>query len=94
MLKAEAKLLLLDRIGKVNLVRDQKEKAELPVLKRWERLEVNRTSVYYEFKHGPTELESRIKNRLDELHMDKPCYGSRMFKKVLNREGFQIGVSL
>lgn len=85
---------LLDRIGKVNLVRDQKEKAELPVLKQCELLDVNRTSVYYEFKHGQTELESRNKSRLDELHIDEPCYGSRMFKKVLNREGLQIGRKL
>lgn len=84
----------MDRIGKVNLVRNQKEKAELPVSKQCELLEVNRTSVYYEFKQGPTELESRIKNRLDELHMDEPCYGSRMFKKVLNHEDFQIGRKL
>jgi len=84
----------LDRIGKVNLVRDQKEKAELPVSKQCELLDVNRTSVYYGFKQRPTELELLIKAHLDEMHMEDPCYGSRMLKKALNREGFHIGRKL
>jgi putative transposase len=85
---------LFDRIGKVNLVRDQKEKAELPVSKQCELLDVNRTIVYYGFKQRPTELELLIKAHLDEMHMEDPCYGSRMLKKALNREGFHIGRKL
>ncbi|OVE78541.1 hypothetical protein BVY01_05165 [bacterium I07] len=37
-----------------------------------------------------TEENLRIMDRIDELYMDHPFYGSRNMRTVLNREGYQV----
>lgn len=80
----------MDLIGRVNLLRAQKDSKELPLSTAAELLDVNRTSAYYKSK-DPSETELAIKNEMDRMHTDNPSWGSRQISKQLKRSGFNIG---
>ena len=90
----------MDLTGRTNILHAQSEinkgglnPLKLPTLALQtvsEILGINRTSVYYQPKE-PTELEIRIKHRIDEMHTENPTWGSRQISKQLKAEGFPIG---
>ncbi len=80
----------MDLIGRVNLLRAQKDSKELPLSTAAELLEVNRSSAYYRAKE-PSETELAAKNAIDKMHTDNPAWGSRQLSKQLKRQGFDIG---
>ena len=62
----------------------------LPVAAQCRLLEISRGCVYY--RPVPlSELDLRLMRRLDELHLEHPCYGSRRLVVLLRREGVEIG---
>ena len=80
----------MDLIGRVNLLRAQKDSKELPLSTAAELLDVNRSSAYYKVKQ-PSETELTVKNAIDKMHTDNPAWGSRQLSKQLKRLGFDIG---
>lgn len=80
----------MDLIGRVNLLRAQKDSTGLPLSTAADLLGVNRSSVYYKAK-DPSETELAIKNAIDQLHTESPAWGSRQISKKLKRQGFDIG---
>jgi len=78
----------------------------ISVRRQCELLGLNRSSFYYQpkkasrpLKNGASDIISpiwetpenlRIMDRIDELYMDHPFYGSRNMRTVLNREGYQV----
>ncbi len=67
-----------------------KQDNALPSMRRQcELLRVSRSSLYYE---PVTESKERLilMRRIDELHLEKPFYGSRVMTKVLKNEGHEI----
>jgi len=80
----------LDLIGRVNILRAQKNSKELPITKTAELLDVNRTSAYYKPKE-PSETELAIKNAIDRIHTDSPSWGFRQIAKKLKQQHFDIG---
>ena len=73
----------MDLIGRVNLLRAQKDSKELPLSTAAELLDVNRSSAYYRAKE-PSETELAAKNALDKMHTDNPAWGSRQLSKQLS----------
>lgn len=52
-------------------------------------LGLNRTGLYY--VPGPlSEEELLLRRRIDEIHTDQPCYGSRRVQAVLSRGGLPV----
>ena len=80
----------LDLIGRVNLLRAQKDSKELPLSTAAALLDVNRSSAYYKAKE-PSETELAVKNAIDKMHTDNPAWGSRQLSRQLKRQGFDIG---
>lgn len=80
----------MDLIGRVNLLRAQKDNAEIPLSTAADLLGVNRSSVYYKAK-DPSETELAVRNAIDQLHTESPAWGSRQISKKLKRQGFDIG---
>jgi len=63
---------------------------QLPVSRQAELLELSRSAVYY--KPVPISDEDlALMRRIDELHLDHPFAGSRMLKRMLRSEGFDVG---
>jgi len=80
----------LDLIGRINILRAQKDNTELPLTKIAELLDVNRTSAYYT-PADPSEEELAAKNQIDKIHTDNPAWGSRQISKKLQQHGLSIG---
>jgi putative transposase len=80
----------LDLIGRINILRAQKNSKELPLSTAAKLLNVNRTSVYYT-PADPTAQELAAKNLIDRLHTDNPSWGSRQLSKQLKKQGLPIG---
>jgi len=62
----------------------------LPVTCQAQLLDLSRSSVYYR----PVVLSASdlaLMRRIDELHLEHPFAGSRMLKKLLCAEGFEVG---
>lgn len=62
----------------------------LPISRQAELLDLSRSAVYYQpvpVSDGDLALMSRI----DELHLDHPFAGSRMLKRMLCDDGFEVG---
>ena len=62
----------------------------LPVTCQAQLLDLSRSSVYYR----PVALSASdlaLMRRIDELHLEHPFAGSRMLKKLLCAEGFEVG---
>lgn len=65
-------------------------KHELPVTRQAELVSISRAAVYYvprPIPHGDLALQRRI----DALHLEYPFAGSRLLKKLLRGEGYQVG---
>ena len=59
---------------------------ELSVRRQCELLQVSRSGLYYEpVETDPEELA--LMRRIDELHLERPFYGSRKVQQVLRGEG-------
>ncbi len=85
----------MDLIGRVSLLRDQKDNAdaETPsITDMCALLDVARTTVYNR-PTEPSEQEIVIKNRIDQLHNLDPTWGARTISKKLVSEGLFIGRS-
>jgi putative transposase len=80
----------LDLIGRVNILRAQKNNKELSISTVAKLLDVNRTSVYYT-PADPSEQELAAKNLIDRLHTDSPSWGSRQLSKQLKKQSLPIG---
>jgi len=62
----------------------------LPVTRQAELLELSRSAVYY--RPVPVSAaDLALMRRIDELHLDYPFAGSRMLKRLLQDEGFEVG---
>jgi len=60
--------------------------AELSIRRQCELVEVSRSEFYYE-PCAETEENLDLMRRLDEMHLERPMYGSRRLTVLLNREG-------
>ncbi|HCW80745.1 MAG TPA: hypothetical protein DG942_06540 [Ruminococcaceae bacterium] len=80
----------LDLIGRVNILRAQRNSKELPLSTAANLLDVNRTSAYYT-PADPSEQEMTAKDLIDRLHTDNPAWGSRQLSKQLKKQGLPIG---
>jgi putative transposase len=80
----------MDLIGRVNLLRAQRDSKGLPLSTVAKLLGVNRSSAYYKSKE-PSEIELTIKNEIDRMHTDNPSWGSRQISKQLQKLEFSIG---
>jgi putative transposase len=62
----------------------------LPVTRQAQLLDLSRSSVYY--RAVPVSASDlALMRRIDELHLEHPFAGSRMLKKLLCAEGFEVG---
>jgi len=62
----------------------------LPVAVQCRLLDISRGCVYYRpVPVSPTDLH--LMRRLDELHLEHPCFGSRRLVVLLGREGIDVG---
>ena len=80
----------MDLIGRVNILRAQKNSKGLPLSTAASLLDVNRTSAYYT-PADPSERELAAKDLIDRLYTDNPAWGSRQLCKQLKKQGFPIG---
>ena len=63
--------------------------AELSVRRQCELLNVSRSGLYYEpVPTSPDELA--LMRRIDELHLERPFYGSRKVAAALKAEGVEV----
>ena len=62
----------------------------LPVTRQAQLLELSRSSVYYQ-PVAVSDTDLALMRRIDELHLEHPFAGSRMLKKLLCAEGFEVG---
>jgi len=62
---------------------------DLPLTRQCELLDINRSTVYYE-RSPVSEGDLVIMRRLDEMHLERPFYGSRRLRDWLQDEGFDI----
>ena len=62
----------------------------LPVTRQAQLLDLSRSAVYY--RPVPvSDADLALMRRIDELHLDHPFAGSRMLKRLLQDEGFDVG---
>ena len=62
----------------------------LPVAAQCRLLDISRGCVYYRpVAVSPADLH--LMRRLDELHLEHPCFGSRRLVVLLGREGIEVG---
>jgi putative transposase len=61
----------------------------LPVTRQCQLLDLNRSSVYYQPK-GVSDEDLRLMRRIDEMHLQRPFYGSRRIRDWLQDEGFTV----
>jgi len=63
---------------------------DLSISRQAKILEISRSSVYYRPRPAsPEDLE--LMRAIDRLHLEAPYAGSRMMKKLLRLEGFEVG---
>jgi putative transposase len=63
---------------------------ELPVSQQCKILSLARSTAYYRPQEA-NETDLTLMRRMDALHLEHPCAGSRMLRDMLKREGYQIG---
>ncbi len=63
------------------------EHPQLSIRRQCELLRVNRSSVYYETIGGITQEDLALMRRIDEIHLQRPFYGSRKIKQELDAGG-------
>jgi len=62
----------------------------LPVTKQCQLLSLPRSTAYYQPK-AVSGFDLKLMRRLDELHLEGPCAGSRMLRDLLRLEGIKVG---
>jgi putative transposase len=63
---------------------------DLSIVRQAKLLEISRSSVYYTPKlPSPRDLE--LMKVIDRVHLEAPFAGSRMLRKLLRTEGFEVG---
>jgi putative transposase len=65
-------------------------KHELPVTRQAELVGISRAAVYY-VPRPISEADLALQRRIDALHLEHPFAGSRLLKKLLRREGIEVG---
>jgi len=63
---------------------------ELPVTRQAELVGISRAAVYYVPRPVP-EVDLALQRRIDALHLEHPFAGSRLLKKLLRAEGYEVG---
>jgi len=61
----------------------------LPVTQQCQLLDLARSSVYYQ-PTGVSDEDLRLMRRIDEMHLQRPFYGSRRIRDWLQDEGFPV----
>jgi len=61
----------------------------LPVTRQCQLLDLARSSVYYQ-PTGVSDEDLRLMRRIDEMHLQRPFYGSRRIRDWLQDEGFPV----
>ena len=82
------KVLTLSRSERLAMV--ERESKGLPLSTQAVLLGLSRSSLYYQ-PRGPSEKETCIKHRIDEIYTPYPFYGSRRIYQQLRREGEIVG---
>ena len=62
---------------------------DLSIRRQCELVGISRSGLYYE-PCPESEANLALMRRLDELHLDKPVYGSRRLTVILRREGWEV----
>lgn len=62
----------------------------LPVTRQCELLNLNRSTVYYQGT-GVSDEDLALMRRIDEMHLQRPFYGSRRLRDWLQDEGYGVG---
>lgn len=62
---------------------------DLPVTRQCQLLDLNRSTAYYQRKPA-SEADLLLMRRIDEMHMQRPFYGSRRIRDWLQDEGHDI----
>lgn len=65
-------------------------KHELSVTRQAELVGISRAAVYY-MPRPVSEADLELQRRIDALHLEHPFAGSRLLKKLLRREGIEVG---
>lgn len=65
-------------------------KHELPITRQAQLLDISRAAVYYGPRPIP-EADLALQRRIDALHLECPFAGSRLLKKLLRAEGYEVG---
>lgn len=62
---------------------------DLPVTRQCQLLDLNRSTAYYQRK-PVSEADLNLMRRIDEMHLERPFYGSRRIRDWLQDEGHDI----
>jgi putative transposase len=62
----------------------------LPVTRQCKLLNLNRSTVYYQ-KADVSDEDLALMRRIDEMHLQRPFYGSRRLRDWLQDEGYGVG---
>jgi len=65
-------------------------KHALPITRQAELLDISRAAVYY-VPRSISEADLALQRRIDELHLERPFAGSRMLRRFLRDEGYEVG---
>jgi putative transposase len=65
-------------------------KHELPIARQAELVGISRAAVYY-VPRPVSEADLELQRRIDALHLEHPFAGSRLLRKLLRREGVDVG---
>lgn len=65
-------------------------KHDLPITRQAELLDISRAAVYY-MPRPISEDDLALQRRIDELHLERPFAGSRMMRRFLRDEGYEVG---
>lgn len=66
-------------------------KHELSVTRQAELVGISRAAVYY-VPRPVSEADLALMRRIDALHLECPFAGARTLKRLLRREGYDVGV--
>jgi len=59
----------------------------LPAIRHCQLLDLNRSSVFYQ-RAGVSDEDMRQMRHIDEMHLQRPFFGSRCIRDWLQDEGF------
>lgn len=67
------------------------EYKDLSIRRQCQLLGLNRSGYYYRGVDEITEEQLELRNEIDEIFTENPCYGSRRLVASLNRRGIEVG---